>query len=106
MVKHAPLRESQLLRAVVQRLKARAALDPSLVWRKRHGSPMGIAGDPDLYGLWRGRHFEIELKRPGESPTILQRARLSQWAKAGALTFVVHSLAEFDAALADLLGHE
>lgn len=91
--------ESSLLSAVQKRFKALAVLDPTLVWRKRHGSSMGVTGDADLYGVWRGVHFEIELKRPGENPTILQNFRLNQWQKAGCQTFVVHSLEELAAAL-------
>jgi hypothetical protein len=94
--------ESQLLASIERRLKALAKADATLQWRKRHGSPMGITGDPDLYGLWHGIHWEMELKRPGESPTPLQCIRLIAWEHAGAYTFVVHSLAEFDAAIATL----
>ena len=57
--------ESQLLRSIERRLRALAQADPSLQWRKRHGSPMSTAGDPDLYGLWHGVHWEMELKLPG-----------------------------------------
>jgi hypothetical protein len=60
---------------------------------------MGQTGDPDLYGVWRGVPFEIELKIPGESPTLLQQHRLDQWRRAGALTFAVHSLDELTEAL-------
>ena len=91
--------ESQLLTTVTRHLKAIAQTDPTLVFRKRHGSPMGIAGDPDLYGVWRGTPFEMELKRPGHSPTPLQQARLAQWAASGARTFVIHSLDELKAAI-------
>lgn len=98
----APL-ESSLLRAVERRLKTLARADPTLVFRKRHGSPMGVSGDPDITGLWRSIHFELELKRPGHSPTPLQSARLAEWSKAGAHCFVVHSLAEFQNAIDTLL---
>jgi hypothetical protein len=94
--------ESQLLASVARRLKALVRDDDTFQWRKRHGSPMGITGDPDLYGLWHGIHWEMELKRPGASPTPLQCIRLAAWERAGAYTFVVHSLAEFDSAIATL----
>ena len=65
---------------------------PRAVIRKRHGTVFGLAGDPDLYGcLPDGRHFEIEVKRPGESATLLQRKRLADWAAASAITGVAHS---------------
>jgi hypothetical protein len=97
-----PPLESQLLDSIERRLKALAREDPRLVWRKRHGSAFSTSGDPDLYGLWRGHHWEMELKRPGAEPTFLQCYRLTAWNRAGALTFVVHSLGEFDAAIAAL----
>lgn len=100
MRRPAPSLESQLLRAAERRLKALArAEEGALAWRKRHGGPFSTAGDPDLYGLWKGQHFEIELKREGEQPTALQSLRLEEWTHAGAHTFVVHSLAELDAAI-------
>lgn len=67
---------------------------PGIVCRKRHGTVMGLAGDPDVYGVYQGRHFEIELKSPGEKPTKLQDIRREEWAKAGAITGVAQSLAE------------
>lgn len=91
--------ESQLLATASRHLKALAREDPGFLWRKRHGSPMSVAGDPDITGLWRGHHFEMELKRPGETPTLLQAARLAQWARAGAHVFVIHSLPELKAAI-------
>lgn len=95
-------RESQLLTTVIKRLKALALADPTLVWRKRHGSSFGTTGDPDLYGVWKGTPFAIELKRPGESPTPLQQFRLNEWSRAGAKTFVIHSLDELHRAIATL----
>lgn len=94
--------EAQLLASIRKRLKALADSDPTFQWRKRLGNPGAVTGDPDIHGVWRGRPFEMELKRPGESPTLLQQFRLSQWQKAGCRTFVVHSLDELDAALASL----
>ena len=85
-----PSRESAILRAILQALRR----VPGLVVRKRHGSAAGYAGDADLYGCYRGRHFEIEIKRPGCTATPLQQHRLKQWARAGALTGVVHSAQE------------
>ena len=74
-------------------------LSPFCRMRKRHGSPLTVKGDPDLYGClpldhphWPGRHFEIEVKRPGEHPTPLQLTRLEEWKMAGALTGVARSV--------------
>jgi hypothetical protein len=79
-------REASLLRSVERILKERG-----ICYRKRHGSAYGVAGDPDVYFVVAGRHCEIELKRVGEEPTLLQRTRLAEWARAGALTGVVHT---------------
>jgi len=42
-------------------------------------------GEPDLVGCINGKSVVIECKQPGKHPTILQYARLQEWAKAGAL---------------------
>ena len=81
-------RESALVAEILRALRAL----PGVIVRKRHGSAWGVAGDPDLYGSISGRHFEIEVKRPGEQPTALQQARLKQWAATGALVGVARSV--------------
>ena len=84
-------RESSLVSEIIRALRSM----PGVVVRKRHGSAWGVAGDPDLYGAVDGRHFEIEVKRPGgEAPTPLQEARLRQWTAAGALAGVARSVEE------------
>lgn len=59
---------------------------------KIHGNMYTEAGTPDIAGCIRGRAFFIELKKPGEEPTVIQRKRLREWADAGAITGVVESL--------------
>jgi len=83
-------RESALVAEILRSLRAL----PGVIVRKRHGSAWGVAGDPDLYGSIHGRHFEIEVKRPGDRPTALQQARLKQWAATGALAGVARSVEE------------
>lgn len=82
--------EATITRSIIRALRA----VPGLVVRKRHGSALGISGDPDLYGSYRGRHFEIEVKRPGRKLTSLQQQRLKEWALAGAIVGVAHSIEE------------
>lgn len=89
------VRESALVSAIVQALRAA----PGLVVRKRHGTAWGFAGDPDLTGCYRGRHFELEVKTPAGALTRLQEARLAEWSRAGAITAVVRSVGEALAAL-------
>jgi hypothetical protein len=61
-----------------------------LVVRKRWGSEMAAAGDPDLTGCYRGSHFELEVKAHGGRLTQIQQVRLEEWRDAGALVGVVH----------------
>lgn len=80
-----------LEKAVVARIMAALKKIPGVAVRKRHGTAMGVAGDPDLYGTIRGRHFEIEVKRPNDPSsqlTKLQAERLLEWKLAGAITGV------------------
>lgn len=71
---------------------------PGIVVRKRHGTVMGVAGDPDIYGSYGGRHFEIEVKRPNSPSsqlTKLQTQRLREWRLDGkAITGVARSVDE------------
>ena len=84
-----------LEKAVVKRIMAALKKYPGVVVRKRHGTAMGVAGDPDLYGTINGRHFEIEVKRPNDSSsqlTELQAQRLMGWKAAGAMAGVARSV--------------
>lgn len=47
-------RQPVLEKAVVGRIKAALKKFPGVVVRKRHGTVMGVAGDPDLYGTING----------------------------------------------------
>jgi hypothetical protein len=64
---------------------------PDLAVRKRWGSEMAAAGDPDLTGCYRGRHFELEVKAPGGRLSRIQEVRLEEWHRAGAVVGVVRS---------------
>jgi len=83
--------EKYVVARIMRVLRAR----PGIVIRKRHGTSMGVAGDPDLYGTINGRHFEIEVKRPEDTSsqlTELQRRRLAEWKCAGAITGVARTV--------------
>jgi len=87
-------RLATLEKAVQRRILARMNKVPKLVIRKKHGTVMGLAGDPDLYGAYRGKAFAFEVKRPNDPssvPTKLQTVRLDEWAAAGAIVGVVRS---------------
>jgi len=71
-----------LEKGIVSQIMAKLKKVPGMVVRKRHGTVMGMAGDPDLYGSYRGKHFEIEVKRPFDSKsqlTMLQAERGREW---------------------------
>jgi rubrerythrin len=88
-------RQAVLEKAVVTRIMVALRKHPHAVVRKRHGTVMGLAGDPDLYGTINGRHFEIEVKRPNDRSsqlTKLQSQRLLEWKLAGAITGVARSV--------------
>ena len=85
-------RQPVMEKTIVARIMAALRGCPRGVVRKRHGTAFGVAGDPDLYGTIDGRHFEIEVKRPGEHPTELQTARLREWKTAGAITGIARSV--------------
>lgn len=89
--------ERHLKATAIRKFKALHAQDKTFAFRKRHGSVMTIAGDPDFYGLWRGLHWELELKAPGAKPSPLQDERRQEWARAGAATDVASSPEEVDA---------
>lgn len=90
-------RQPVLERVVVARIMAALKKQPGIVARKRHGTAMGVGGDPDIYGTFNGRHFEIEVKRPSDPSsqlTELQTKRLLEWNLAGAITGVARSVDE------------
>ena len=90
-------RQAVLERAVVAGIMGELKTRPGIVIRKRHGTAMGMVGDPDLYGTIGGRHFEIEVKRPNHPSsqlTVLQPRRLLEWEMAGAIVGVARSVDE------------
>ncbi len=81
-MRNQPVLEKSVVAAIMRILREQ----PGVVVRKRHGTAMGVAGDPDLYGSYRGKHFEIEVKRPFDSQsqlTELQSQRLDEWRSVG-----------------------
>ncbi len=81
-------------RAIVKAILAYLNGLPTCLARKRWGGGMGVAGDPDIDGCIRGRSLQLEVKRPGEKPTLLQVKRLEEWRRAGAIVGVVVSVDE------------
>jgi hypothetical protein len=54
----------------------------------------------DFIGIFRGKGFAIEAKRPGEEPNLNQQEELGALRNAGATTFVIDGVASFG--MADL----
>jgi hypothetical protein len=80
--------------SIVQSIRAWLDTLPCCEHRKTHGDEYATKGDPDIIGCLFGRMFCIEVKQPGEEPTVLQAKRLRDWARAGAITGCAHSKAE------------
>ena len=91
-VSRQPAREKSVVASIMRLLRE----EPGVVVRKRHSTAMGVAGGPDLYGSIRGRHFEIEVKRPDGSSVLteLQRQSLRKWELSGAIVGVARSVDE------------
>ena len=86
-------------RAIVKAILAYLNSLPECLARKRWGGGMGVAGDPDIDACIRGRSLQLEVKRNGEDATPMQRKRIAEWQRAGAIIGVVHSVAEVKALL-------
>ena len=56
---------------------------------------LGTRGQADLWGIKNGIHWECEVKRPGEEPSMHQIAWLNDCATAGARAFWTDSLDGF-----------
>lgn len=97
--------ERNLQATAIRKFKALRARDKTFAFRKRHGTAMGVAGDPDFYGSWDGVHWELELKAPGERPTKLQDARRQEWQAAGAYYGVVDSALGVDGFIQSIAEH-
>ncbi len=85
------MRESVIVRRVLNYLNTL----PHTVAFKSHGSQFQT-GWPDIVGCSRGRAFALEVKVPGRQATALQAMILERWRKAGAITGVVHGMAEVE----------
>jgi len=107
------VREADVQRAVMQLLTLRGFrvfrrnVMGNLVLQGKHGSrvvKVGVKGQSDLYGWHRrtGRHFEIEVKAPGNKPTPDQAAWLASADADGALAFWTDSVSCTDQTLTHL----
>jgi hypothetical protein len=54
----------------------------------------GTKGQADIRGLWRGRYFELEVKKPGQAQSEAQIKRQKVITDAGGTYAVVHNPSE------------
>lgn len=61
---------------------------------KIHGSMYTELGTPDIIGCYKGRMFAFEVKMPGKEKTItkIQKFRLEEWMRSGAIVGMVSSI--------------
>lgn len=88
--------ETKLVKKIIDRLNKR----PRSHARKVHQSRFQ-SGEPDIDAVVDGRSVKIEVKVPGNTPTLNQMLRMRQWQKAGALVGWVDTVEGAD----ELLGH-
>lgn len=107
--KKKPPLESEIVDAILKYL----AGIPGVCAAKRHGSPYGIRGEPDITGAIRlsaslfvsggaatrgpveiAHRFEIEVKRPGETSTPGQIKRQEYWRRCGASVIEADSVGD------------
>jgi len=62
--------------------------------QKIHGNPYQAAGLPDILAIKAGRAYWIEVKRPGQRPTRVQRKRLADLFQVGCVVGVATSVDE------------
>lgn len=65
-------------------------------WIKTHAAGWARAGLPDLIIVYAGSTLAIELKQPGQQPTLLQQTELRRAHAAGAIARVIHTRAELE----------
>ena len=80
-------RETQIVRRIIRWLHAEGHFAIKI-----HGSAMQRAGLPDIIACVKGRYVGIEVKRPGNGPTPLQKLRLQNIRDAGGIAGVAACL--------------
>lgn len=81
--------ELQLQKKIVAHIIERGGR-ARILWQNAHT----IVGDPDIYGCYRGRALQLEVKEEGEKPSAIQRRRIAEWRRSGAVAAVVYSVEE------------
>lgn len=93
-------RESAISKRIVDWINAQPGCHAEKRWT---GGIYSRRGAADIVACVRGRHVEIETKRPGEAPTRSQLMALATWQRAGAVAGMAWSLEDAQAILRPLL---
>lgn len=108
-------KESKIQRSMIVRLRRYGLVlyrrnVGSREWADKSGATRlvqyGARGQSDLYGwhIRTGRHFEIEVKRPGNKPTEMQLKWLKDCHRLGAVAFWSDSVAIAEMIVEAILG--
>lgn len=87
--------ERKISERVVQKQVGRYLKTIKKVRFHKRQAGLSQKGEADIYGCYKGVHFECELKAPGAKPTELQTKKLLLWAESGAVSFWVCTIEEF-----------
>lgn len=80
-----PPLERVVVKKTLEKLRARGGF-----WFKVHGSPMQLAGIPDIIGCYRGRFCAFECKRDATGkPTALQAYMMKKIREAGGVASLI-----------------
>jgi hypothetical protein len=80
-------RESAIVHSILKYIKSL----PRCYAEKTNGNSFK-SGQPDVDAVLAGRAVKLEVKRPGQEATPLQKRILEKWALAGCVTGVVTSV--------------
>lgn len=95
--------ETKLLTDVRKYLDRLREQGEPLWYMKVHGGVLQRRGVPDLLIVFHGHALFVELKTPGRQPTRLQAHVMAQIEKAGGSANVVHSVAEMQDFLREVI---
>lgn len=84
--------EGKVTKQIIDYLKSLKKTGVAIWWVKLHGGPMQKAGVPDLLVIKDGKHFLLEIKKPGGEATQLQQIQIDKINDAGGFAIVVHSV--------------
>jgi penicillin-binding protein-related factor A (putative recombinase) len=82
-----PPLERVVVKKTIEQLRKRGGF-----WFKVHGSPMQLAGIPDIIGCYRGRFIAFEAKRDATGkPTAIQAYMMEKIRAAGGIATLIYT---------------